>query len=704
MFRYPPPAPPSPTNINIIHHHHPDGQEQLAVDVLEDADIYTGHLHVERQNHASGEEFEEFAPQPKLDQNPYGNGGGKSQDSNSAIGIEKPGNSSTSSGQGTTNHMPAAGGRHRRQLPQRPTKPLRLHVHVLTRSTDQQTNIDIQFMTTSHPRYTVFQLKKKIEAQFKSLFPESPPLAVRALADSSQYLLPDPLVVEDVFAQDSQVNVVAEGTPFAGVGVAAVAAQKWDPARTCTQTHGWISHASAYLENASNNKAVLNKDGAHVTLPLLCDLITSAIDNVRKEAGHAMWRFSAFADFAILGPRLSDAALRNVCSVARFSDREDQETIKGCGVFLYNACMDDTLGKRIALARGREASMAISAHTNSADVREMATETLMVLDRHAQSMQLKDDEAKQMAATVVHRKPDGSLAISEDQKKERKKQAQMFVSGEGSQWNQMVSTIRTLLGSDREDSHIYIAELVNRAIPQAGFLTHLQQNADSFALLARVVAATDAGGKASESVARCLSELCASEAGRKFLMTRAAFALCSQLCMSRDPSVRTHAVAVMREVCADKSLPLVPPEWLLALARSPVVEAQRAATKGLSLIAARDADNILHHHISVLVALASADDPFVQRFSAEALGMLAMKELNKLAIVKAGGMDVFASFLSIDAEIELQRIGAKAMANLSSTDKSTRMAVIQYVQKNVPDWQQFNDHIVNVYLEMMFTA
>ena len=113
---------------------------------------------------------------------------------------------------------------------------------------------------------------------------------------------------------------------------------------------------------------------------------------------------------------------------------------------------------------------------------------------------------------------------------------------------------------------------------------------------------------------------------------------------------------------------------------------------------------MLHQHVSIIVALASADDPFVQRFAAEALGMLAMKELNKQAIVKAGGMDVFTSFLSIEAEIELQRIGAKAMANLSSTDKNTRMAVIQHVQKNVPDWQQFNDHIVNVYLEMMFTA
>ena len=89
--------------------------------------------------------------------------------------------------------------------------------------------------------------------------------------------------------------------------------------------------------------------------------------------------------------------------------------------------------------------------------------------------------------------------------------------------------------------------------------------------------------------------------------------------------------------------------------------------------------------------------------AAEALGILAMKELNKRMIVKLGGLEIFASFLKTEAEVDLQRIGAKALANLSSTDKDTRIAVVKYVNKHVPDWQNFNDHIVNVYLEMLFT-
>ncbi len=686
MYARPPPlpGPPSPTNINIVHHHHPDGIQHVQVDVLEDQDIYTGHLHVERQEHPK-ENFNEGITTP----------GGGSVDGQNAEG-----------GDGKVQNPPGNGPfKHRARPPPRRRKPIRLHIHILHsgQNGNDGVNIDIQFMTTADPRSSIFQLKKKIEAQFKSLFPESPPLTVRALADPSSYLLPDPLVVEDVLSPNAQVHVVVEGAPFSGVDAANVESQKWDPARVCTQTHGWITHAADFLSKASSDKAHMSREKAHAVLPLLCDLITCSIDFTRRSAGRALWRYSAFADFQQLAPKLSDAALRNVCGVARFSDREHQEVIKGCATFIYNASLYPGLGKRVAMARGREACMAISAHTNSADTREMATEGLMILDRLAEQLQLKTNKEDLKGRQPVHRRKDGALVRDPEQMARRKKESMQFASIEGSQWNQMMSTIKTLLESDREDAHVYIAELLNRAITQSGFIIHLQQREDAFQIIARVVATTDSGGKASESVASCMAELCSSNSGRKFLIKRAPFALLSQLCMSRDSLVRTNAVAVMREICGDKQLPLIPTEWLLALARSPVVEAQRAATKGLSLSAARDSDNALRPHIAVIVALAMADDPFVQRFAAEALGSLAMKELNKRDIVKAGGMEVFASFLTPEAEVELQRIGAKAMANLSSTDRVTRQAVIRYVQKTVPNWQNFSDHIVNVYLEMMFT-
>ena len=59
---------------------------------------------------------------------------------------------------------------------------------------------------------------------------------------------------------------------------------------------------------------------------------------------------------------------------------------------------------------------------------------------------------------------------------------------------------------------------------------------------------------------------------------------------------------------------------------------------------------------------------------------------------------VFGSFV-----FQVQRFSAKALANLASTDKDTRIAVIRQVEERIPSWTEFDDSIVNVYLEMLFT-
>ena len=692
---YVPRAPPSPT-INIVHNHYPQGQEKTTVEITEDTEL----LHVEHRDHVEMIEGHLTPQQPsRFSQNDHDKGTNvvKKQESKSqAVNLKT--------------------------RPNRPVRPIRLHVHILHNGKQQQggyrgnaqngggVNIDVQFMTTALPNSNIYRLKKKIEAQFVSLFPESPPLVIRALADRYQYLLPDPLIIEDVLMTDSQVHVVAEGEVFAGVEALSVQHHQWDVGRTVTQTRGWISHSARFLADSSQKRDELSTDRAHATIPLLCDLITVSDDESRRCAGQALWRYAAVANFEFLAPRLTDGALRNVCNIARFASAEHPDTLKGCALFIYKGCNIRGVGKRLALCRGREACMALAAHAPSQDVREMVTEALMVLDRHAEQVKVRQERETRLQQRVPQRGDDGNYP--EVRKRKGRTDGRMtkldgqtikLSNIEHNEWGQMIQTIRTLLASDREDSSIYIAELINRASVNTGFLTHVQHDEESFALLGKIVSATDASGKGSVAVANLLSELCTNESGRKFLLRRASFALLSQLCMSRDPNVRTHAVAVIREICSDKQMPLVPVEWLLALARSPVVEAQRAATKGLSLITARDLDNTVAKYAGTIVALASADDPFVQRFAAEALGLLAMKELNKRMIVKLGGLEIFASFLKTEAEVELQRIGAKALANLSSTDKDTRIAVVKYVNKHVPGWQHFNDHIVNVYLEMLFT-
>ena len=126
---------------------------------------------------------------------------------------------------------------------------------------------------------------------------------------------------------------------------------------------------------------------------------------------------------------------------------------------------------------------------------------------------------------------------------------------------------------------------------------------------------------------------------------RAAFALLSELATSRDEVVRTHAIAAIAEVCRDEKLPLLPAEWLFALTRSPVVAAQRSASRALWLLANRDSENMLSKYITQLVALANADDPFIQTNAAKALGVLCVKEVNKKLIVRSGGPDVFINLL-----------------------------------------------------------
>ena len=223
-------------------------------------------------------------------------------------------------------------------------------------------------------------------------------------------------------------------------------------------------------------------------------------------------------------------------------------------------------------------------------------------------------------------------------------------------------------------------------------------------IFASIVHAMDCVGPASEAVSKVMTECCRTEKGRRYLCRRASFALLSELATSRDEVVRTHAIAAISEVCRDEKLPLLPAEWLLALTRSPVVAAQRSASRALWLLASRDDENTLSRYTTQLVALANADDPFIQTSAAKALGCLCIKEVNKKLIVRSGGPDVFINLLrAATHDLDVQRFSAKALANLASTDKETRIAVIRQVEERIPSWTEFDDSIVNVYLEMLFT-
>ena len=105
----------------------------------------------------------------------------------------------------------------------------------------------------------------------------------------------------------------------------------------------------------------------------------------------------------------------------------------------------------------------------------------------------------------------------------------------------------------------------------------------------------------------------------------------------------------------------------------------------------------MSQHVLPIIALASADDPFIQTNAGKALGSLCVKEVNKRMIVRAGGTEVFINLLRhTDVEVQL----FLKLANLSSDE--IRDCCDPAGGGRIPSWTEFDDNIVNV-LEMMFT-
>ena len=159
-------------------------------------------------------------------------------------------------------------------------------------------------------------------------------------------------------------------------------------------------------------------------------------------------------------------------------------------------------------------------------------------------------------------------------------------------------------------------------------------------------------------------------------------------------------------MCTCAQAPLRP-ENLIALAKDSGIEVRRVAALGLAKLAQDDHGNALGPLAQPLVSLAFADDAELCRHAAKALGCVALKEVNKRRVVRAGGVGLFCTLLQRGrdgGDLELQRTAAKGLANLSSTDRKTRATVIKEVENSVPAVHDFTDSVVNLYLEMVFTS
>ena len=90
---------------------------------------------------------------------------------------------------------------------------------------------------------------------------------------------------------------------------------------------------------------------------------------------------------------------------------------------------------------------------------------------------------------------------------------------------------------------------------------------------------------------------------------------------------------------------------------------------------------------------------------AQTLCVLSVKEVNKPKLVKYGAPTFYARLLIDHAtEQELQRVAAKALANLANSSRPNRAAVIEVLQSRLPPLDSFKDSIVCTYLELIFTS
>jgi len=569
-------------------------------------------------------------------------------------------------------------------------KVLRLKVHIYGSIDDGGSkNRVIDLLTTMSPLGTLYHLKTRVEHQFQSLFPTSPPLVIRAIQDKENFLLPDELVVGTILTQNDIVNCVAEGSVFQGLEPLQVASQRWDASRIVTQCMQWQSHTGAFF-GANPFGSPPAVEVTVEVISLLCDMITSCQPSNRRNAASALRRMGPFVTDK---SKISEASLQNVCVACKRVTHGT--TAENLGSFLVSLVrLQGRIPSLLARSGGREAAMSLATGHNTPIAQEAAMEILSVLDK--------------ITGGEEHLVRDRPAARAVPRALRAKQEEARFARGEdvpdSEQPPSLLRTLSTILAADSKDAALYIADLLNRSSTSPLFLNYVETHDEAVQIFASIVHAMDCVGPASEAVSKVMTECCRTEKGRRYLCRRASFALLSELATSRDEVVRTHAIAAIAEVCRDEKLPLLPAEWLLALTRSPVVAAQRSASRALWLLASRDDENTLSQYTTQLVALANADDPFIQTSAAKALGCLCIKEVNKKLIVRSGGPDVFINLLrAATHDLDVQRFSAKALANLASTDKETRIAVIRQVEERIPSWTEFDDSIVNVYLEMLFT-
>lgn len=359
-------------------------------------------------------------------------------------------------------------------------KILRLRVHIYG-STDGKRNKNkvIDLLTTMAPEGTLYHLKTRVEHQFQSLFPTSPPLVIRAIQDKDNYLLPDELSVGTIMEQNDIVNCVAEGSVFQGLEPLQVASQRWDASRIVTQCMQWESHTATFF-GANPFGSPPAVEVTEEVISLLCDMVTSCRAPIRKNSASALRRMGPFIN---ANTKIDEASLQNVCSACkRVTIAESAEHLS---IFLL--CLVRLKGSiPVALARcgGREAAMSLATGNSTTRTQESAIEILSVLDK--------------ITGGEEHLVRDRPAARVLPRKLREKQQMEKIASGEGISSSEqplsLLKTLQTILATDSKDAALYIADLLNRSSTSPIFLNYVETHDEAVVIFASIVHAMDTVG------------------------------------------------------------------------------------------------------------------------------------------------------------------------------------------------------------------
>lgn len=186
--------------------------------------------------------------------------------------------------------------------------------------------------------------------------------------------------------------------------------------------------------------------------------------------------------------------------------------------------------------------------------------------------------------------------------------------------------------------------------------------------------------------------------------------LCDRFRKDMPDSSRDGAERCLVTLFGDKRSKFLPLASLLRLARIPSASAMRAAARSFAAFASRDDDNEMGSRrvVAELMELASTDSIDVSLPAALALGQVALKERNKLLVLRQGGAVLFAELLGSGGEgdgdapsdVRLQRVAAKALANLAQSNNESLAQVKTAVEEIAYKWRDIEDAVVMMYMKM----